>query len=131
MIFVDTNVVVYAVGGAHPLRGQARRFFEQQLKAGRKPLCTSAEVLQELLHIYLPVGRIETLNAARTLVESCVDIIWSVELEDVQLACMLAHRYPDLGARDLLHLASCHRRDVSDIKTFDPALAAAFRKSIG
>ena len=31
MIFVDTNVIMYAVGAEHPLRGSARRFFEEAL----------------------------------------------------------------------------------------------------
>ena len=63
MIFVDTNVLMYAVGGAHPLRDAARSFFEETLARGER-LVTSAEVLQELLHAYLPVNRLETLDAA-------------------------------------------------------------------
>jgi len=49
VIFVDTNVLMYAVGGPHPLRTEARAFFEDALESGL-PLVTSAEVLQELLH---------------------------------------------------------------------------------
>ena len=66
MIFVDTNVFMYAVGGEHPLRLEARSFFEDTLRR-RVPLATSAEVLQEFLHAYLPVGRLETLDAAMAL----------------------------------------------------------------
>ncbi len=32
MIFVDTNVLMYAVGRAHPLRAPARAFFEDALR---------------------------------------------------------------------------------------------------
>jgi uncharacterized protein len=39
MIFVDTNVIMYAVGGEHPLRERARAFFEESLVDGR-PLVT-------------------------------------------------------------------------------------------
>ena len=63
MIFVDVNVLVYAVGAPHPLRDEARAFFEESLVTSR-PLATSAEVLQELLHVYLSVGRFATLDAA-------------------------------------------------------------------
>ena len=52
--------------------------------------------------------------------------VWPVEVEDVLLARTLVDRHPGLGARDLLHLASCHRRDVRRIKTFDRGLGAAF-----
>ncbi len=45
MIFVDTNVIMYAVGREHPLRAEARAFFEKSL-AANEALVTSAEVLQ-------------------------------------------------------------------------------------
>ena len=47
------------------------------------------------------------------------------EDEDVQLPRQLHEQLPALGARDLCHLASCRWRDVTAIKTFDQALAAA------
>lgn len=125
MIFVDTNVLVYAVGRKHPLREKARDFFMESF-ASREQLVTSAEVLQELLHIYLPVQRTQTLDTALALVEAMIPRVWSVEAEDVRLARSLADRHPDLSARDLLHLACCKRRDVRRIKTFDRGLAAAF-----
>ena len=124
MIFVDTNVFMYAVGRDHPLRTEAQRFFEESLAEGRA-LAMSAEVLQELLHAYLPVGREETLDAALTLAET-VPTVWPVEAADVLLARRLAHDHGGLGARDLLHLATCRRHAVKRVQTFDRALAAAF-----
>ena len=125
MIFVDTNVLMYAVGRAHPLKSEARLFFQKAIEQ-RIKLVTSAEVLQELLHAYLPVDRMETLDAAFTLAESCIKEVWAIEHEDVRLARLLQANHPGLGARDLLHLACCRRKGVDEIKTFDRALAAAF-----
>ena len=125
MIFVDTNVFVYAVGGAHPLRAEARTFLEHAV-AESTPLCTSAEVLQELMHIYLPVDRIATLDAAMDLVRRSIPTVWPVEPEDVRLARTLVEDHPGLSARDLVHRASCIRRDVDRVKTFDRPLAAVF-----
>ena len=125
MIFVDTNLFMYAVGGAHPLRAQARAFFQQAIQRGGH-LVTSAEVLQELLHAYLPVGRVATLDAALTLAEACIPVVWPIEEEDVRAARTLAGRHSGLGARDLLHLACCRRYGAEEIKTFDRGLAAAF-----
>ena len=48
MIFVDTNVFMYAVGRDHPLKAEARRFFEEAAAEAGRPLCTSAEVLQSV-----------------------------------------------------------------------------------
>ena len=125
MIFVDTNVLVYAVGRSHPLRAEARAFFERSLETSQ-PLATSSEVLQELLHVYLPVARLDTLDAALTLAESLIGTVWPVEHDDVRQARALAGVHPGLGARDLLHLACCQRRGAQGLKTFDRALAAAF-----
>lgn len=125
MIFVDTNVLAYAVGRSHPLQEPARAFFAESLES-KERLVTSSEVLQELLHMYLPVRRMETLDAALALAEATIPLVWSLEPEDVRLARLLADRSPGLGARDLIHLACCRRRDVRRIKTFDRTLAAAF-----
>lgn len=127
MIFVDTNVFMYAVGREHPLRERARRFFLQSVEGG-EPYVTSAEVMQELVHAYLPVGRLDTLDAALLLVESRVAEIWPIEAADVRVARSLVHEYSALGARDLVHLACCRRRNVGAIQTFDRGLATAFVK---
>jgi predicted nucleic acid-binding protein len=126
MIFVDTNVIMYAVGRAHPLRVEARAFFETAMIDDRVQLCTSAEVLQELLHAYVPVDRWGTLDAAMDLVESCLARVHPIDEQDVRAARALAETRPELGARDLLHLAVCHRFRVRRMKTFNRALAAAF-----
>ena len=128
MIFVDSNVFVYAVGRPHPLRGEAQEFFLHSRRAGAR-LVTSAEVLQELLHIYLPVGRIRTLDAALELAVHGTDRLLPVTPEDVLQARTLAQRHSGLTARDLLHLSVCLRHRIGRIKTFDRGLLAAFPRS--
>ena len=130
MTFVDANVFMYAVGSPHPLKEPARDFLFSSRREGRV-LSTSAEVLQELLHFYLPAGRFETFDAAMALVSRFVSEVWPLEREDVELARQLAATYPRLQARDLCHLASCRRRGVRELKTFDRALDAAAPGLIG
>ncbi|HEV7428760.1 MAG TPA: type II toxin-antitoxin system VapC family toxin, partial [Thermoanaerobaculia bacterium] len=96
------------------------------LVGGGTSCVTSAEVMQELMHAYLPVGRLETLDAALTLVESSVAEVWPIEAEDVRTARSLVEKYRGLGSRDLIHLACCRRRNVVSIETFDRALAKVF-----
>jgi predicted nucleic acid-binding protein len=122
-VFVDTSVFVYAVGRPHPLRDPARALLLEDAASGR--LCTSSEVLQELLHIYLPADRDADLERAWALARGTVTEAWPVELEDVELARMGARTRPGLSARDLVHWASCKRRGVSRVHTFDRALKAA------
>ena len=126
MTFVDSNVFIYHVGGDHPLRGKARAFIAESLTQGRR-LVSSAEVLQELLHVYIPPRRWATLDAAFELVNGCLDEVWPIEKGDVELARDLARFHPGLSSRDLIHLACCRRRNVDGLMTFDPALTSAWR----
>ena len=124
MIFVDTNVFMYAVGKPHPLQTTSRLFFSEAPVA-HTPLCTSAEVLQELAHAYLPVNRAGRFDAAMEVLVNARVAVWPLEEADVLLARELYELHPTLSARDLCILASCRRRGVTDIMTYDQALAAA------
>lgn len=124
MIFVDANVFMYAVGRVHPLQPEAERFFTDNPAS---TLVTSAEVLLELLHAYVPVARFDDLDATLQLATERTSAVWSVESADVLLARTLVDRFPALAARDLLHVACCTRRGVERVQTYDRALAAAFR----
>lgn len=124
MIFIDTNVFMYAVGRPHPLRDEARGLL-LSAKDRSEALATSTEVFQELLHAYLPVDRTSDLERAWRLARAVTVEIWPVELDDVELARALTVRHPELAARDLVHLASCRRRGVGQVRTFDRGLRAA------
>ena len=121
MIFVDTNVFMYAVGRSHPLQDEAQAFFAEAADSHLR-LFTSAEVLQELMHVYEATRRMDTLAVAMDLVDKSTAEVWPLEREDVELARQMYVRYPTLSARDLCHLASCRRRGISQVKTFDQAL---------
>ena len=120
MIFVDTNVFMYAVGRSHPLQDAAQAFFAEAAD-GHLRLFTSAEVLQELMHVYEATGRMDTFAVAMNLVDRSTAEVWPLEREDVELARQMYVQYPTLSARDLCHLASCRRRGISQVKTFDQA----------
>ena len=130
MIFVDSNVFIYAVGRSHPLKAEAQKYFQDSSKKGKR-LVTSAEVLQELLHVYFPVDRIDTLDAALELATKGVDQIISIDSAAVLHARNLVDNYPSLTARDLLHLSLCQLYKVKEMKTFDRNLLTAFKKSFG
>ena len=123
MIFVDSNVFMYAVGRPHTLQSPSQHFFVEANRSGTS-LCTSAEVMQELAHAYLPTGRLQSFDATLTLIASAPVEVWPLEEADVALARRLHEQYPTLQARDLCHLASCRRRGVREIMTFDQTFAA-------
>ena len=123
MTLVDSNALMYAVGKPHPLQPEAQEFFVQAIQKG-VVISTSAEVLQEMLHVYESTGRIELFENALALVTELGMEVWPLESEDVLLARQLHVLHPGLSARNLSHLASCRRRGLREIKTFDEALAA-------
>ena len=123
MTFVDSSALMYAVGKPHPLQPEAQECFVQAIQEG-VVLSTSAEVLQEMLHVYTSTGRIELFENALALVTELGMEVWPLESEDVLLARQLHVLHPGLSVRDLCHLASCRRRGVRDIKTFDQAFGA-------
>ena len=128
MIFVDSNVFIYAVGRSHPLRDEAQNFFIESREKSRR-LVTSAEVLKELLHVYMPVRRMATLDAALELATLGVDHIIPIDSDTVLFARNLADLLPELTARDLLHLAVCKTNKIEELKSFDRNLLAAFKRS--
>ena len=116
--FVDTNIPMYLVGAAHPNRELARAALEDAVDRGER-LVTDAEVLQEILHRYVAIGRRDALGAATTLVLDVVDEVYSVDLDAVLEAGRLVGRIDGLSARDAIHLATMRRHGVDDILSFD------------
>jgi uncharacterized protein len=51
VIVLDTSVLVYAVGGEHPLRGPSVRLIEA-IERGTLKATTTVEVVQEFVHVF-------------------------------------------------------------------------------
>ena len=118
MIFVDSNVPMYLVGAPHPHKGDAQRLLEQAV-ASNERLVTDAEVLQEILHRYVAIGRRDAIQPAWEALMSVVDDVFSVDREVVEEAKVSVFAQPRLSARDALHLAVMARERISRILTFD------------
>ena len=120
MIFVDSNIPMYVIGGAHPLRDPARRLLEEAV-AANEPMCTDAEVLQEILHRFAAIGRHDDIDHAFDLLTTTVDVIYPIEVVDVERARRIVVGAPRLSARDAIHVAVMQRRDVGQVMSFDQA----------
>ncbi|HET9344184.1 MAG TPA: type II toxin-antitoxin system VapC family toxin [Candidatus Limnocylindrales bacterium] len=118
MIFVDSNIPMYLVGGDYPNKVAARRRLEQAI-VDNVPLASDAEVLQELLHRYVAIGRRDAIGPACDALLGVVDVVHPIELEDVTRARRLAETAPGLSARDAVHLAVMQRHGITRILTFD------------
>ena len=108
-IFLDTNVPIYVAGSEHPYKRPCARVLRM---AARNPdsFITDAEVLQELIHRYLSLGRWEVgrevFRRFYTVMEGRIE---PVSHQDAQLAAELADRHQGANARDLIHTAIMQR----------------------
>lgn len=116
--FVDANVPMYLVGAEHPNKQRAIAALEVAAARGER-LVTDAEVLQELLHRYRAIGRLDGLAVAIDALLGLVDEVYPIERDDVLAAQRLLERTAGLSARDAIHIATMRRRGVDDILTFD------------
>lgn len=120
MIFVDSNVPMYLVGGPHPHKADSQRLLEAAIAASER-LVTDVEVLQEILHRYVAIQRRDAIQPAFDAVLDLVDEVFAVTLEDVLRSKDVVLGKPRLSARDALHAAVMERHDVRRIMTFDTA----------
>jgi uncharacterized protein len=118
VIFIDSNVPMYLIGGPHPNKDAAVRAIEYLVKR-RERMVASAEILQEILHRYSAAGRTELVQPCFRALQGMVDELFPVEQEDVLRARDVLMSTPQLSARDALHVAVMERRGVARILSFD------------
>jgi predicted nucleic acid-binding protein len=117
VIFIDSNIPMYLVGGPHPNKDRARRLLERSAVEGER-IVTSAEVFQEILHRYVAIRRREAIRPAFDALRRVVDEVYSIDLTTTERARdLLLER--DVSARDALHVAVMERERVNRILSFD------------
>jgi predicted nucleic acid-binding protein len=109
---------MYIVGDNHPNKVAARLALER-LAGERRRLVTSSEVLQELLHRYVSIGRRDAIEPVFAAVQGIVDVVLPVVAADVFAAKDLVHSHPSLSARDAVHLAVMRSHQIAEILSFD------------
>jgi uncharacterized protein len=141
-IYIDANVAIYSGGGPHPLKEPCSDFLEF-VSQRAWDFVTCAEVLQELLHVYMARGAWPT---GRRVFDSFAELmsgrIEAVLAADVRAAAELATEYPTLDGRDLVHVAVMTRLGanqivstdkgfdrIPDIERLDPARFSEWRNS--
>ncbi len=120
IVFLDANVVMYAVGGEHPYRLPCQKVMvaiaSDALKAA-----IDTEIVQEILHRY---GSLQQYTEAVAVAEdllSVVDLVYPVTLRDIQRAIELFGVYAPHGvrARDTIHAAVMQNNGIRSIVSAD------------
>lgn len=118
MIYVDSNVPMYLVGGDHPNKSRVIEL-SSRLIGSSEELVTSAESFQEIIHRYTAISDRVHLNAAYEALEAIVNLTADVAKADVDEARALSGHYPGRSSRDCLHVAVMRRLGCSRIWSFD------------
>ncbi|OQY22237.1 MAG: hypothetical protein B6I34_06180 [Anaerolineaceae bacterium 4572_32.1] len=131
-IFIDANIVMYAVGTEHPYRRPCQDSLNRIVN-DKLPAVVSSEIHQEILHRYLSLGLPDKARQVSIKLEAIVPTALPVTMADVQRARKLSERYPALKTRDLIHTAvmlenglsrilstDAHFDGVSEVKRIDP-----------
>lgn len=120
MILVDTNVLLYASGGEHPLREPARRLMAAIVE-GRVGGTTAADVIQEFAHVSSRRRpREEAVSNARRYAAILAPLV-SPRAEDLEAGLRLFARDERLGAFDAVLAATAIGQQVTAFVSADRA----------
>ena len=123
MILVDSNIPMYLAGAPHPHKNDAQRLLEKMVRGGER-LVSDAEVLQEILHRYVAIGRRDLIQPAFDALLGVVDEVLPIEQSIVERAKQIALGYRRLSARDAVHVSVMEQHGIAQILSFDAGFDA-------
>ena len=118
MRLIDTNVIVYTVGSAHPLKQASERILSD-ITAGTLAANLDVEALQEILHLYSSRG--ERKKGFRTI-EHLLMLFpnpFPIGREEIERARDLMMGHSFLVSRDAIHAAVVQTNNLEGIITAD------------
>lgn len=118
MILIDSNIVMYAAGRAHPHRAPSAALLEQ-IALEQIEAVADVEMFQEILHRYRAIGQWEKGCRAYDLARKILRVVIPITTEAMDDARDLMDKYWQLGARDALHAAVCRLVGAEAICSYD------------
>lgn len=115
--FVDTNIIIYAAGGEHPLKASCVAVL-RWVAQGTWEGVTSAEVLQELLYLMDRRNQRDVGIAMAREVLAIMTVL-PVTAADVQQAMTFMEGVPALMPYDALHAAVMQGAGITEIISAD------------
>ena len=133
LVFLDTNIFLYAAGREHPLKVPSANILTR-VGDGDLNATTNSEVVQEILYVLARRDlRVEGLHLAGEVADLFPDLL-PVTGADMQKACRILEQHPNLPVRDAVHCAvmsangihrivtaDTHFDDIDGIQRIDPA----------
>ena len=122
MIVVDTTILLYTVGGSHPLRAPSGRLVAA-IGRGAVRATTTIEVIQEFVHVY---GRRRDRREASELGRDWAALLApliSTTRDDLEDGLALYETHSELGAFDSLLAAAALTHESEAIASADRAFS--------
>ena len=116
--FIDSNIPMYARGADHPLKGPCLAVLGQ-ISRSQVSGVTSVEVIQEIVHRYIMIGRRQYVRQVVGDFLTIVPDVLPITPDDMRLLLAYAEQFPRLSARDLLHVAVMVNNNVHTIISAD------------
>ena len=108
--------------GLDPARKVDTQQRVERLLRGSDRLVTDAEVLQEILHRYTSIRRLDAIQPAFDALLDVVDEVISVDRPILERAKQIVLGYHRFSARDAVHLAVMQQHGIGKILSFDSGL---------
>ena len=118
MILIDTNVIMYAAGAAHPHKNPSVALLER-VASGEVEATIDAEVLREILHRYRAIDRWHDGRRVYDLVRQLFPAIVPVTGAIMDRARLLLDGDRRIMARDALHAAVVMIEGLAAVCSYD------------
>lgn len=118
MILIDSHIPIYLIGAARPHKSDAQRRLERLIN-DRERLVTDADVLQDILHRYVAIQRLDAIQPAFDAMLKLVDEVIAIDRKVAERAKQIFLAYRHLSARDAVHVAVMEQYGITRILSFD------------
>jgi predicted nucleic acid-binding protein len=117
-VFIDTSVIMYAVGTDHPMKASCLGILERVTDRSLDAMI-SAEVIQEILHRAVALRRADDGIALAKRTMDLFAPVLPITHALMRRVPELVGRYPSLDARDAVHVATCIHEAIPEIISAD------------
>jgi len=118
MILVDSNILMYAAGAAHPNKRPSLDFLTR-VAQGKIDAVLDAEVLQEILHRYRALNRWTEGSVVYDMARKLFPVVISVTTDILDQARSIMDATARVSARDAVHAAVVEIHGLEAVCSYD------------
>jgi len=118
MTFIDTNIVMYAVGREHKYKSSCAKII-MDISEGKISAVIDCEVLQELLYRYWHIGELEKGLEVFEYFQSLIPKVLEINRSDLVTTAQVLKENSFISPRDAIHIAVMKNNKINLICTTD------------